>query len=143
MSFAIGSLSITLGIGLTILGIVLQIRSNRKYGDIRANYAHTSGKIVKLLRNWTLDQEPAAANYPVVSFTTENGKEVTFVSKLYVGNLDKRVGEDIGVYYNPENPSDAIIDVRAAQFLPLILCGAFSIALFILAYAMFVKYPDL
>lgn len=30
MSFAIGSLSIILGAGLVILGIVLQIRSNRK-----------------------------------------------------------------------------------------------------------------
>ncbi|MGE0154670.1 MAG: DUF3592 domain-containing protein [Reyranellaceae bacterium] len=65
---------------------------------------------------------------PVVEFRTGDGQRIRLEGRISVSPTPYRVGETIGVFHDPQDPSDALIDAFAERwFLPL-LFGGFAAA---------------
>ncbi|OPZ94783.1 MAG: hypothetical protein BWY74_00288 [Firmicutes bacterium ADurb.Bin419] len=75
--------------------------------------------------------------YPVVKYKTNEGEELIIQSKIGVGNLDYLVGNRMEVFYNPNNPTDAILYVPVTRYLPIIIGGSFSIMLILFSVLLF------
>ncbi len=61
---------------------------------------------------------------PVVEFRTGDGRQVRIVGNISASPSPYRVGERIGIFYDPANPTDALIDSFIERwFLPLMFGG--------------------
>ncbi len=141
MSFIFFSIvTFILGVSLLVLGIILQKKSNKKYNCIYQTYVKVSGEIIdrRVSESISTDSPTSGMIYPIVKYKTNEGEELILNSRIGVGNLDYRIGDIIEVFYNPKNPTDAIINVPAARYIPIILCGSFSFALLLTSVVLFI-----
>lgn len=132
-------LAFILGVSLLILGIILQNKSNIKYKLIYQTYIKVTGEIIGRRTSKLRDFDSARSGviYPIVKYKTNEGEELILRSNIGAGNFDYRVGDTIEVYYDPQNPADAIVNIPASRYLPIILCGSFSFILLLFSVMLF------
>lgn len=107
-------------------GLVLLIYWYLNYGRInqlKNNGLISKGKIIEIkeFQNYSLDENKKY--YPVVEFETQEG---LIIREKLEGRDDKqfKIGEDIEVFYNPNNPKDFIVDSRyetEIKYYPILL----------------------
>ena len=101
---------IPFGIVLIVFGIVM---SGFKTGD----YVETVGKVTSVIEG-TYDEETHDRDYDVYFTYTANDKEY---ESYFVLSGDYKEGDEIKVFYNPENPEQ--ISNSKADWLPYVLIG--------------------
>lgn len=74
---------------------------------------------------------------PILEFRTGRGERIRIEGKISSSPSPYRVGERIGVFYDPAEPSDAVIDSFIERwFLPL-LFGGFGVVFILVGGTMF------
>jgi len=124
------------GVVSLVFGIIFQKIINTKYKLIYQTYVKVPGVIISRKVSTSMDSEGVV--YPVVKYKTNEGEELIIQSRIGVGNLDYRVGDRMEVFYNPNNPTDAIINIPAARYLPIILGGVFSFVFLLISVISFI-----
>jgi hypothetical protein len=99
------------------------------------NFTNSTGVVIGNDYLSTTDPEDSAriswAYYPVVRFTTTQGREFVFTDGVGTYPPDYEVGDAVDVLYNPQNPRDATIKnwlrvwfaplwITAIGFLPIL-----------------------
>ncbi len=88
--------------------------------------AHTgSGKVIELRERES--SKGGTLYYPVTSFTTKSGQTITITSTLGTSPPAYEVGEQVAVYYLPENPSQAEVKGFFSQWFAPFLTSIFTI----------------
>ena len=71
------------------------------------NAISTDGTVLELVESINHNSHGSSYIYaPKISFTTKNGEEYTVVSNSGSNPPAYRVGQKVGVLYNPKNPTD-------------------------------------
>jgi len=72
-----------------------------------------SGRVVGLEEEVSVlyNGERLSFGYPIVRFSTAHGEEVEFRSPEGVTPCRAQVGDDVTVYYDPQNPLDARLEL--------------------------------
>jgi hypothetical protein len=65
---------------------------------------------------------------PIVEFRTREGQRLRVEGSISASPTPYRVGEPIGVFYDPANPSDALIDSFIERWFLTLLFGGFATA---------------
>jgi hypothetical protein len=113
-----------LAIGLAFAGVSLwAIRDTQSFV---AKAATAEGQVVSLEYRYDSSRSSGSggAYYPVVKYKTATGEEHTFHSNAGSSPPSYRVGEAVGVLYDPKNPFDARIDGFFSLWLLAIIFGA-------------------
>jgi hypothetical protein len=63
---------------------------------------------------------------PIVEFRTRDGQRLRVEGSISASPTPYRVGERIGVFYDPANPSDALIDSFIERWFLTLLLGGFA-----------------
>ncbi len=75
--------------------------------------------------------------HPVVQFRAENGVAVTFRSSVGSNPPSYRVGEPVGVYYNPANPQDARVNSFFSLWGMVLILSALGAVFFLVGAGIF------
>jgi hypothetical protein len=89
----------------------------------------TSGKVIELGRSVSSNSNSRGSitYYPVVEFTTADGKRVVFSSNFSSNPPEFEVGEEVEVYYEPEKPSGAEVKSFFSQWFAALLTGGMGL----------------
>ena len=103
----------------------------RKINQMKNNGIISVGKIIDIQALHTLDE---IRYYPIVEFTTENGK---IIREKMEGRLSQvyRYGEEVEIFYNINNPKDFLVNTHYetdVKNYPLLLGSLISFLLGIL-----------
>jgi hypothetical protein len=115
----IGS-SVPIIVGLTFLLKRRKLMSLKYRADGEAVGLHTSGD----------------DTYVTIRFVTITGEVV--VKKYGVSQISRKVGDKMPLYYNPDKPTDFVVDSMAEKWLPVI----FIVAGFIFIILLFTVFRD-
>lgn len=116
---------ITFGI-FALIGVLLlgsAIADGYLAYQLDTNRAKATGTIIKLE---TSDNDPTI-HYPVVRFTTQEGKEITFRSARGSNTYSDALGESVKVLYLPANPEGARIGGFFEQYFEPVVLGGLGI----------------
>jgi hypothetical protein len=80
---------------------------------------HTTGVIVANERVWT--GHGGYQSYPVVRFVARGGQTYVVRSSFGADPPEFRVGQNVTVYYDPQQPQTALIDSDHLWLLPVVL----------------------
>ena len=118
--FLAGAIFFIVGLGMLAGGVLWGLRTQRFVSSAE----RADGIVTDLdLRS----DSDGSAYYPVVSFTTKEGKEVTFTSSTGGNPPPKRRGDKVGVLYDATSPEEAEIDsFFSLWFGPLLIGGVFG-----------------
>ena len=118
--FLAGAIFFIIGLGALAGGIIWGFRTQRFVSSAE----RADGIVTDLDMRSDSD---GSAYYPVVSFTTKEGKEVTFTSSTGGNPPPKRRGAEVEVLYDAANPEEAEINsFFALWFGPLLVGGLFG-----------------
>jgi Protein of unknown function (DUF3592) len=92
---------LALGVVLLVGGAIFFVHTKR----FVAGAERTTGTVIDLSRK--TDSEGEVAYYPVVRFTTAEGRTVEFVSSSGSSPASKSEGDRVEVLYDPDDPRDA------------------------------------
>lgn len=67
--------------------------------------------------------DDSSANYPVIRFLTKRNEWITGTYKVSYPRFILKQGQKVEVFYNPDNPSDFILNLKADRWLLLISAG--------------------
>jgi len=101
--------------------------------DIRQNGLEVQGEVVRLTESCDDD---GCTYRPSVTFTTQNGESITYTSKFSSNPPAYDVGEDVTIYYLPDNPQKARIKGEGGVIrfvFTAIGAGAFILGFFVFA----------
>jgi hypothetical protein len=114
--------SIFTGVGILLLFSAAGLFIHEQNFLKKAHMA--TGKVIELGRSVSSSKSSKSVSYyPVVSFNTAEGKPFTFSSSLSSNPPSYSVGEEVTVYYLPENPQEAEIKGFFSQWLAVIISG--------------------
>jgi Protein of unknown function (DUF3592) len=92
---------VAIGVVVLISGAVLLVRA----AQFVRTAEHATGAVVAVSRETDSDGE--VSFYPVVRFTTADGKQIQFKSSSGSSSPSHKAGENVDVLYDPDDPSDA------------------------------------
>jgi hypothetical protein len=124
--FKIGTSIIVIAGILFIFAALLSARKSRS--KTKKHSAVTTGKII----DWKIyEHSEHGTKFPIVSFTTKQGENITITSTKNAGNFTTKDEKKVIVCYDPKNPTDAAISprIRLSQLIPPILLGCICIAI--------------
>jgi len=110
--------------------VVVQIKITRSF-NLRYRTFHKVPAVILSKRSSGLGN---GQTYDNLEYTTSEGEVRILKSMTRVGNMDK--SNPTFVYYNPNNPEEAFQDIKAAQFLPLLVGLPFALASFIVGIVL-------
>jgi hypothetical protein len=90
--------------GSVLLAVGMYVTASRFHLQRVGISAH--GQVIRLQAS--LDSK-GTSYYPVVEYMTHDGKMATFTSRVGSSPPSFRVGEEVGVIYDPDHPEDAYI----------------------------------
>ena len=120
---------------LVVVGAVLTLGGIRELGrvlGIRRHGLRTEGTVVDVQE--TLTSSNMLASYPVVEFSTAEGRTIRFTSRVSLPIVIE-AGQDVPVRYRSDNPERAVIDTVVRTWaLPvtLLLAGPTALTIGIL-----------
>src|SRR5262245_23446081 len=85
-----------------------------------SSWTRTTGVVI---RHDVTDDSESTTYKAVASFTTPDGRQFEAREETSSSNADYAIGQEVPVYYDPANPSTAIVDSAAATWLPLVFAG--------------------
>ncbi len=127
------------------------VRARVKAGNARRTWQSTTGRIiassVEIRHGTSSEGGRTTSHYPVIAYEYQvNGQriygqrlafggEVGYGSRTTAENIVAKYvpGSNVPVYYNPENPNDAVLEMRAGMASNIMGC----VALFIVAILAF------
>lgn len=114
-------------VGLSLIKMYWKLRQLKESWD----YVHDG--MITSKRVWSGRKRQNAR--PTVRFTVD-GK--TYESTSNIGqNPPVRIGKTVGVYYNPENPDEIVINTLGQRGVPFLILGfVFVCASFVLLYVL-------
>ncbi|MCM2344615.1 MAG: DUF3592 domain-containing protein [Alphaproteobacteria bacterium] len=86
-----------------------------KQSGFELHAVKTRGEVVRLISK---SDSEGTTYYPVIGFTTQDGKDVEFSDNVGSNPPSAERGDEVAVLYNPERPSDAIVDRGWFNLLP-------------------------
>jgi hypothetical protein len=111
---------IALGVGsfLAVRTVKFERRATRAAGVVIDNVGDLNGS------------QNTVSYYPKIRFRTQEGVEVSFISSNGNSDAEFHVGESVPVVYDPQRPTNAVIDSFWHRWtLPIILLGLGVVAL--------------
>jgi hypothetical protein len=108
---------------VTVLGLVFLLFGLAFYqGHAHkvSSWTRTTGVVI---RHDVTDDSESTTYEAVASFTTPDGRQFEAREVTSSSNADYAVGQTVTVYYDPADPSSAIVDSAAATWLPLVFVG--------------------
>jgi Protein of unknown function (DUF3592) len=93
------------GVGVLLLGIDLFLFLYTQQQI--TNSLHVQGKVIDLVAQ---DSDEDASVAPRISFVAKNGDTYTFTSSVSTYPPSFQKGQTVELYYDPQNPKEAIID---------------------------------
>ena len=126
----IGTMICLFGIVIAIYGFSFLLQTN----ELQSNGIKVKGTVIEIA-------EKAIYRSPIVRFKTAEGKTINFKSRLEVNKdlFKYKIGQEVEVIYNRNNPADAEINAFWEQNMPQIYPGAFGLFLLILGFFLFMK----
>jgi hypothetical protein len=126
----IGVVILLFGIIITCYGFSFLFQKN----ELQANGIVVKGTVVDIA-------EKAIYRSPIVKFITKEGKTINFKSRLEVNKdlFKYKVGQEVEVIYNKNDPEDVEINAFWEQNMPQIFLGAFGLFLLLLGVFLFLK----
>jgi hypothetical protein len=111
------------GVGLVMLSVsgFLFYQETHFLADAQVG----QGTVIDLQRSES--SKGGATYYPVVSYTTRDGKVVTFSSGVSTNPPSYEVGESVEVYYDPQNPNGAEIKGFFSQWFVVLIFGGLGL----------------
>ncbi len=96
-------------VGLIPLGVALGYYSEAR--ELIRNYVPARGKVVGYVsRVEDMGDHNSTLYYPKVEFVDASGKSVRFESKVGTGGKPYQHDDEVEVLYNPEDPSEGVIN---------------------------------
>ena len=138
MALMIGLTFAVIGLVALVIGI-LWIRSTKE--RLKTMINHT-GTVVEKVR---VERPGETANfYPVVEFKTQTGEVFRFEGKTSGTEYEYKIGEQIEILYDPQDPKGAMINSWKELWLPpialmLIGGGVMLVGLFPCGFVLFEK----
>jgi hypothetical protein len=111
ISTLFGAVFLLVGVAMLVLAAIVAINSLDKAGGIRVE-----GVVIEARDN----------QKPVVEFRTGEGQRVRIEGGISASPTPYRVGERIGVFYDPADPSGALIDSFLERWFVSLLFGGFA-----------------
>lgn len=113
------------------------------YREWRSNYRiiregiKTEGMVVETYRRPKRTGEPrlSTAEAPVVRFVTAQGRTVTYYSTTYTTPCGYTPGQQVDIWYLPDQPEQATLNGKDAWILPVVF-GIFGVAMCLIFYPM-------
>jgi hypothetical protein len=93
------------GVGVLLLGIDLFFFMHTQQQI--TNVLHVQGKVIELVAQGPGEDASVA---PKVSFVARNGDTYTFTSSMSTYPPSFQKGQIVELYYDPQNPKEAVID---------------------------------
>lgn len=112
-------------LGLLLCGAGFHLVLAQKYTAQEGVSAE--GRVVEMHSDYSADSDGGGSYvyYPVVEFKDVNNQAVIFRDRIGSNPASYRIGETVGVLYDPQNPGRAFIDQDSASLLPAaLLLGA-------------------
>lgn len=78
-----------------------------KQSGFEATAIKARGEVVRLISK---SDSESTTYYPEISFTTQDGREIEFRDSVGSNPPSAKRGDEVKVLYNPERPSEAIVD---------------------------------
>ena len=141
-----GSIFVLFLLALGIFLVIFNLRSKKK-AEGSQNWPSTAGSVtlseVKQTTSTDDDGHESHGYYPLVNYTYQvagqnyTGKNITFGSKLGYNQPAKAsadlarypLGAAVSVYYDPQKPSDAVLERRAGGFKLGLVIGIICLVL--------------
>jgi hypothetical protein len=112
-------------ISIVLFIIAIKLNSTKKY--LKNTGINTKGTIIQKKFDPLLNS--GNLSYPEVRFLTENKEWITVTSKIGVFPFAYKLGQEVSIIYEKENPKNFIINERFIQIVPAIMI-AMSILFF-------------
>ena len=106
-----GTVFLLVGLAMLVVVAIVTVNSLNKAGGIRVE-----GVVIEARDN----------QKPVVEFRTREGQRVRVEGSISASPTPYRVGERIGVFYDPADPSAAMIDSFLERWFTSVLFGGFA-----------------
>lgn len=125
----VGIVLVLIGLGIAVYGFSFLLEQN----DLKSNGIRVKGTVVEI-------EENAIYRSPWVKFTTLEGEEVTFLSKLEQNKdiFPYVVGQEVDVIYHKDNPRNAKIYAFWEQYFAQIFLGI--VGLFLILFGWFLRW---
>lgn len=117
-----GPIMLVIGLGILFLGWQWRTFTQNQI----ATMLTSEGRVVDVVSRTTASYD--ASFYPVVEFRTADGEVIRFESGTGGDPPEYRVGDAVGVYYDPHAPRSAMIDSWRLWAPPLALIGVGGVA---------------
>jgi hypothetical protein len=115
---------VTLGLVFLLFGVIFYQGHVHKV----SSWTRTTGVVV---RHDVSEDSDSTTYKAVASFTTPDGRQFEAHEETSSGDADFAIGQAVTVYYDPADPSTAIVDSATATWLPLVFIGIGGIVLVI------------
>jgi hypothetical protein len=117
-----GFIFLLVGLGMLGFGGWSYLNSSRQI----ESWGHATGEVVDF--RYYSDSDGGSLTVPVVRYTTEDGQEITaepYEERNTTVDVDGyRVGDEVEVIYNPDNPRDMFLnDFMHVWFVPSLMGG--------------------
>lgn len=122
-----------LGMIFGLIGAGLLIGAFVLYGNaqsFKSSAVLTEGTVVDLV--YAPSSDGGGGYRPIVRFLTREGEEIEYESNTSSSPAAYDVGEVVGIYYDPANPNDAMIDGFLDQYLAPLILGSVGGIFFII-----------
>lgn len=134
-SLAIMLLCIALAVIIGFITFIVQRKVYTKITRREREFVRTKGVVVALRRS--KNGESNGQVYPEVKYYDNYSNEYILKSNYSRGSMDYKKKADNDeltemVLYNPENPSEAYIDMPVMKYLPLIIGSGFTILILVI-----------
>lgn len=115
---------------------IIAIREWRSTGRILRMGKQTRGVVVEMARRPRKVGETGTPNSfaPVVLFLNENGQQQKYYSQLYTAVQSYEIGQQVDIWYLPEEPQEATLNGGDAWVLPLVF-GIFGSVMCLIGYS--------
>jgi hypothetical protein len=114
----LGAIFGTIGLGLLIGAAILYFNAQ----SFKESAVKAQGTVVDLV--YVASSDGGGGYRPIVQFMTREGEQIEYESNTSSSPAAYDVGETVGIFYNPEDPGDAMIDGFLDAYLaPMILGG--------------------
>jgi uncharacterized protein DUF3592 len=125
-------------VGLVLLGVCTLLVLNAR--EFRSTAVATTGTVVGYETHYDTDEGRRSETYsPVVRFTAPDGRQVEVRTNVS-SSRRPRVGEQVKVLYQPDDPQDARIDTATTRLVGPLVTGGLGGIFAVVAAVLFVAY---
>jgi len=89
-----------------------------------SSWQHVDAEVVDVV---TKRQGGKYSHYPVFRFRDDSGEQHTYQANMGTNPPSWEVGDVAKIYYNPDNPSEVLVDTFWQKYLLAVICGGLAV----------------